>query len=306
MRRLTNFNDLETARKLNEVLYARDIKSEVRNNADGSYSIWIHSDDQMNKARSVFESFEHDPDKAEYERLVKTAQAKRKEQASHEKRSRHRTVDVRTTWRTTTSRGPLTIALIIISIGVALLTELGERNDLVRFLTISDYAVAGNMFRHFGLGSIASGEIWRIFTPTLLHFSFIHIFFNMWWLFDLGSAIENRRSSFHLGLLVVVISGVSNLSQFIISKNPMFGGMSGVVYGLLGYIWMLGKFNPSAGLYVPKPIVTFMLLLLVLGFSGIFDLFGVRIANIVHLAGLAVGALWGYLESGDLKRRMRK
>jgi len=306
MRRLTNFDNLETARKLNEVLYAQDIKSEVRDNADGSFSIWIHSDDQLDKAHSVFDSFKQDPNNTEYERLAKAAQAKRREQASREKRSRHRTVDVRTTWRTTTTKGPLTIALIIISIGVALLTELGERNDLVRFLTISDYAVAGSMPRHFGLGSIASGEIWRIFTPALLHFSFIHIFFNMWWLFDLGSAIENRRSSLHLGLLILVISGVSNLAQFIISKNPLFGGMSGVVYGLLGYIWMLGKFNPSAGLFVPKPIVTFMLLWLVLGFSGFFGLFGVGIANIVHLAGLVVGALWGYLESGDLKRRMRK
>jgi membrane associated rhomboid family serine protease len=43
-----------------------------------------------------------------------------------------------------------------------------------------------------------------------------------------------------------------------------------------------------------------------LGFSGFFGMFGVGVANIVHLAGLLVGALWGYLESGDLKRRMPK
>lgn len=306
MRKLTNFDDLETARKLNEVLYAQEIKSEVRNNADGNFSIWVYSDDQLDKAHSIFESFKQNPDNAEYERLAKSAHAKRKQRERLEKQSRHRTVDVRTKWRTTTTKGPLTITLIIISIGVALLTELGERSDIVRYLTISDFAVAGNMLRHSGLGNIASGEIWRLFTPAFLHFSFIHIFFNMWWLFDLGSAIENRRSSWYLGLLILVISGVSNLAQFIITRNPLFGGMSGVVYGLLGYIWMLGKFNPSAGLYVPKPIVTFMLLWLVLGFSGFFGLFGVGIANIVHLAGLVVGALWGYLESGDLKRRMRK
>jgi GlpG protein len=311
MRRLTNFDTLETARRLNEVLFAQDIKSEVRDNADGSFSIWVHSDDQLDRAHSVLESFEHDPDSAKYERLVKTAQSKRREQASREKRSRHQTVDVRTNWWTTRSKGPLTIAIIIICIGIALITEFGERLDILRYLTITDFVVKGNIIGHSGLGSIQSGQIWRLFTPSFIHFSilnvgFLHLFFNMWWLFELGSAIENRRSSWHLGLLIVVISGVSNLAQFIISKNPLFGGMSGVVYGLLGYIWMLGKFNPSAGLFVPKPIVIFMLVFLVLGFSGFFGLFGVGIANIVHLAGLLVGALWGYLESGDIKRRMRK
>ncbi|MBN1653005.1 MAG: rhomboid family intramembrane serine protease [Deltaproteobacteria bacterium] len=306
MRRLTNFDTLETARKLQEVLYAQDVKSEVRDNNDGTFSIWIYSEDQIENAHAVCNSFKKDPKNVEYESLLKAAQNKRKEEAIREKQSRHKSVDVRTTWRASTAKGPLTLTLAIICVGIALITEMGERNDLIRYLTISDYAIAGSFLRHAGLSNIASGEIWRLFTPALLHFSFIHIFFNIWWLFDLGSAIENRRGSWYLGLLILAISGVSNFAQFMVTKSPLFGGMSGVVYGLLGYIWMLGKFKPSAGLFVPRPIVIFMLVWLVLGFTGFFGLFGVGIANIVHLAGLAVGALWGYLESGDLMRRVKR
>jgi GlpG protein len=306
MRKLANFDTVETAQKLNEILYAHEVDGEVRGNEDGSFSIWIHSEDQLEKARAIFDSFRENPLQPEYRQLIGQAQIKRKEKATQEKQLRRKNADVRLTWRATTSRGPLTITVIIICVGIAAITELGDKAGIIRYLTITDFVTSGGLMRHLGWASIESGQVWRLFTPALLHFSFIHIFFNMWWLYDLGSAIENRKSSWYLGLLILVVAGISNVAQFMASPNPLFGGMSGVVYGLLGYIWMIGKFKPSVGLFAPKPIVTFMLAWLALGFTGFFGLFGVGIANVVHLAGLIAGALWGYLESGDFKRRMRR
>ena len=45
--------------------------------------------------------------------------------------------------------------------------------------------------------------------------------------------------------LVLVIAALSNLGQYFVS-GPNFCGISGVVYGLFGYIWMKGRFDPAS------------------------------------------------------------
>jgi len=69
--------------------------------------------------------------------------------------------------------------------------------------------------------------------------------------------------------------------------------MSGVVYGLLGYIWIRGKFDPASGLYLHSSTVVMMLLWLVAGFTGWLG----PIANGAHLGGLVMGMAWGWLSS---------
>jgi GlpG protein len=105
--------------------------------------------------------------------------------------------------------------------------------------------------------------------------------------------IEGRQSSTYLLVLVLVIAACSNLAQFYFGHAPNFGGMSGVVYGLLGYIWIRGKFDPASGLFLHPSTVTMMLIWLVACFSGILG----PIANYAHLVGLLMGAAWGYLAS---------
>ena len=69
--------------------------------------------------------------------------------------------------------------------------------------------------------------------------------------------------------------------------------MSGVVYGLLGYVWMKGKFDPSSGLFVHPQTVTMMLIWLVLCMTPVIP----HIANTAHAVGLAVGVATGFLSS---------
>ncbi|HWI58437.1 MAG TPA: rhomboid family intramembrane serine protease [Bacillota bacterium] len=69
--------------------------------------------------------------------------------------------------------------------------------------------------------------------------------------------------------------------------------MSGVVYGLLGYIWMRSKFDAGSGLFLHSSTVTMMLIWLVACYTGLLG----PIANTAHTVGLLLGMGWGYLSS---------
>lgn len=179
---------------------------------------------------------------------------------------------------------PVTGALIVISVVVALVSRLGADKAVLAPLYIADpYS--------YGFQSILSGQVWRLITPIFIHFGVLHILFNMMWLWDLGRVIELRKGRLFLLGFVLVVGIASNLAQFILSGSPYFGGMSGVVYGLLGYIWIHGRVNPRFGVTLHKPVVVMMLAWFALCWLGIFG----PIANWAHTFGLGAGIALGGL-----------
>ena len=68
-----------------------------------------------------------------------------------------------------------------------------------------------------------------------------------------------------------------------------FGGMSGVVYALFGYVWMKGRYEPEQGMILHPSTVQTMLLWLVLCMTGFLG----NIANAAHVVGLVAGILFG-------------
>lgn len=139
------------------------------------------------------------------------------------------------------------------------------------------------------------GEWWRLLTPALLHFSFLHIAFNLLWWWELGGMVERAQSASRLVALALVIALVSNAAQFL-AYGPQFGGLSAVIYGLVGYLWLYPFADPGAPFRLRPGIVVFLLAWLAIGYSGLLDaLFGVRMSNHGHLAGLLAGAGLGLL-----------
>ena len=178
----------------------------------------------------------------------------------------------------------LTAILIALSLTVAVLSKFGSDYQFLHFLFISEYRQ--------GLTEISEGQLWRLFTPIIIHFGILHIAFNMIWLYQLGSAIEQRQSIKRMAILVIVTSLLSNLAQYFWS-GPSFGGMSGVVYGLLAYIWVQGKYNPRAGLGLEQNIAIMMLIWFVICWMGLVG----NIANMAHTIGLVCGAILGLFYS---------
>ena len=140
------------------------------------------------------------------------------------------------------------------------------------------------------LPEVMEGQVWRLITPIFLHFGFFHIIFNMFWLHDLGSLIENRRGTGHFVAFILLAAIISNIAQYCVS-GPNFGGMSGVVYALFGYVWMKGKFDPGDGIEMNPTTVIIMLGWFVLCFTGMF---GSMWPTGLTPQDLAVGTLWGY------------
>lgn len=134
-------------------------------------------------------------------------------------------------------------------------------------------------------------EPYRLLGPALYHFSWLHIIFNTMWWWQLGGAIEHQQSKMHLVNVFLLSAIVSNLGQFFVS-GANFGGLSGVVYGLVGYTWFMGWLAPEKGLSISRPILGFLLFWLLLGFTNILP---VNIANTAHLLGLLSGCALAYL-----------
>lgn len=178
---------------------------------------------------------------------------------------------------TSKDRPLLTIALLVVSVFVSLYSNFGAQLDPIRGWFITEYLNAG-------LPEIRSGQVWRLISPIFLHFAWFHLAFNGIWMWQLGSIIERRLGPWDLALLVLTIGVGSNVAQFL-STGPLFGGLSGVVYGLLGYFWVQGRINPRFGLVLNNAVAYIMLGWFVLCWVGVIP----NVANWAHTAGLALG-----------------
>jgi GlpG protein len=176
---------------------------------------------------------------------------------------------------------PVTLGLIGISILVYLLM-MWNQEMIMRSLMISQY------YRP-SLPEIRDGEVWRILTPAFLHFGIFHVVFNLMWTWELGRLIESRQGSVLLLILFVISDLVANLAQYLVD-GPVFGGMSGVVYALFGYVWIQGLTNPRFGVRLNPPVVYLLLGWFIICWTGILEkLFGLGVANTAHTAGLVAG-----------------
>lgn len=185
---------------------------------------------------------------------------------------------------------PVTMALIVLSLGLTLLSAFGDDLGWLHWFTFVDFNFQGQQLLSQSLDTLlAGGEYWRLVTPIFLHFSLLHLVFNLLWTWELGRRIELMQPRWLL-LCLVLLTGVgSNIGQYWVT-GPLFGGLSGVIFGLIGYIWLWDRLNPDRNFGLPPSLMTFMLIWLVLGASGALEAMGFgSIANMAHLVGLLCG-----------------
>lgn len=188
---------------------------------------------------------------------------------------------------------PVIASLLLLSMVGTAIVEWGF--PLIHWFTFQDLSIVGDSIQFDTAdNAMANGEYWRLVTPIFLHFGLFHIAFNGLWLWELGRRIEPLTGSLQMTVSVLLMAIASNLGQYLWSGPSLFGGMSGVVYGLLGYIWVRHKIAPRPILAIPKGLLGFMLFWLFLGMSGFIDFFMTgSIANAAHAIGLVTGMLLG-------------
>jgi len=281
-----------------DFLYVQGIHNQVEHEKDG-WAIWIHSEDEIGKAKDFLQSFLGNPNDPKFHKHSQQAAEIKEKERQEDQAARKRTFDRTTLFKNTTpySIGPLTVLFVVVACAVTGFAWTNSDKSLYLSLLISEHRSE--------LREVMNGEVWRLFTPALLHggptlnpMGIMHLVFNMMWLIDLGSMIEARESSRKLFSLMLVIGVLSNLTQWKFGGGPNFVGMSGVVYGLLGYIWMRGKFDPTSGLSLHQQTVMMMMIWF---FACWFAIPG--IANYAHTGGLVVGMAWGIAASFLSKRR---
>lgn len=185
---------------------------------------------------------------------------------------------------------PVVFALILLSAVGLILVKTETNHFFVHYFKFTD--LIGPDYISLA-DSLAHGELWRLLTPIFLHFGIFHFLFNSLWMWDLGRRLEILQGKWGFLLFVVATGIVSNLTQYMWSGSSNFGGMSGVVYALVGFIAVRQRLNPHPLVAVSPALIGFMLVWLVLCMTGVVDYFiAGSVANAAHLGGLVAGAVY--------------
>ncbi|TBW59560.1 rhomboid family intramembrane serine protease [Marinobacter halodurans] len=214
--------------------------------------------------------------------------------AIHE--TNHSPVFVNGRWQPSPRHAPMVLAIIGLAALVSWFTGLGRdpSSAALMFVDPTRFVFDTLAQRLDALtASLSQGQIWRLLTPDLLHFSWSHIIFNAVMMWFLGSQVEWFDGKRRLGILVVVVSLLSNTLQFLVS-GPLFGGLSGVVYGILGYCWLSQQRRPR--FQFPPALIVVSLVWILIGFTPLTRILGLgSMANEAHLGGLVAGLIMAVL-----------
>lgn len=275
---LTVFSNPRAAQAFADYMATQNVAMDVRQQPQ-RVELWLLNDSDETKARRALEHFIHHPDDPRY--MAASWQSGSTNADIHYQRT-----PILSSLRQ--QAGPLTISVIAICIVVYLMMQLFGDRTLMAFLAYPE-----DSCQYF--------EVWRWVSHAFLHFSLLHILFNLVWWWFLGGQLEKRLGTGKLLEITLLSAVLSGYGQAVFSGN-MFGGLSGVVYALMGYCWLSGERAPERGVFMQRSLMAFAVVWLL---AGYFDMFGFSIANAAHVGGLAVGLMLAWWDTLPSKRRQR-
>jgi len=271
---------LQIDREVDLALFSRFLRQQgIRhriNEAGDQQELWVNIEAEVQLVQSYYTAFAH----GEMQLAAAPLQARQTSTAQNL---------LNAVWQV-----PVTFSLLLLTVllyPVTLGINEGDVSGWFQAMNFLQFSVTGDKVYFVDLPTtLASGEYWRLLTPMFLHFGVLHLVFNMLWFWEIGRRIERVNNGLLVVVLVLLSSLASNLLQYDMAGPGFFGGMSGVVFGLLGYSLIWSRLLPAQDMGLPNSIYLFMLGFLVVGFSGLFDLLGLgNLANWAHLGGLLGG-----------------
>jgi GlpG protein len=329
MRRIATLPDSQ-AERFADYLLTQGIATRL-DSEQGQTDVWVCDENQLTQARGELEAFQRDPDSSRYTAAAKQAATIRKAEANAEEAYRVRSAAFRNQMLRLGESPPmlLTWSLVLASglIFFAMHSGQEQYRNTTNVLRIDSHPEDERILQRFRpmlddrqrvvwlpthyLPDVAQGQVWRLWTPMLMHFTVGHLFMNMMALIYLGGALETRYGTGRFLLLILGLALVSNLAEYflgagwawiqgvpVLQTHSFFGGMSGVVYGLFGFLWYKSRYRPESGFSLPPLFVVISMAWFVLCWTGAFG----PIANVAHTAGLALGWLWAMLPERAFRR----
>jgi membrane associated rhomboid family serine protease len=137
-------------------------------------------------------------------------------------------------------------------------------------------------------GAVADGEIWRLWTVTLLHGSFLHLAFNMYALYLAGPIVERWYGSIRFLLIYLACAAAGSVSSFVFGGDIPSVGASGAIFGLFGLLLAAGRVHHPIDRQ-SRALVSQLGILILVNIAFGFAVTGID--NAAHLGGLVAG-LW--------------
>ena len=270
MKCITQFTNPRMAQAFVDYMATRGVRLHIEQQQH-SYELWLDDEDQLTLTENELSQFMRDPNHPRY-------QAASWQSGTTRLRMEYPRGQFLTNLRE--RAGPLTMSVMVICIAVFILMQIAGDETVLSWLSWPDGP--GQYF-----------QVWRWVSHIFLHFSLLHIVFNLLWWWYLGGAVEKRLGSGKLFVITVISALLSGWMQAKFS-GIWFGGLSGVVYALMGYCWLRGERDPQSGVYLERGLIVFSILWLVVGYYG---LFGMDIANMAHFTGLLVGLAMAFADT---------
>ena len=142
--------------------------------------------------------------------------------------------------------------------------------------------------------AVAAGEIWRLWTVTLLHdpSNLLHLLFNMYALYLAGPIVERLYGSTMTVVFYLVCALGGSLGSFGFGSAAPSVGASGAIFGLFGIVLIATRTHHPALDRTSRNFVTQLGTILLINI-----VFGIAAAgyidNFAHIGGFVTGALLG-------------
>ena len=144
--------------------------------------------------------------------------------------------------------------------------------------------------------AVADGELWRLVTSGFLHAGLLHLMFNGFALYVLGSMLEPAIGRLRFAIIFTVSLLAGSFGALLLQPRGLTVGASGAVFGLMGAAILIMR---NRGI---NPMESGLGLWLGLNLLITFTIPGISVGG--HLGGLAGGAL-AALVMFDLRDRVR-
>ncbi len=308
MRCLGQIDGRQAAESFVAYLLTREISTHIESidEASDRWEIWVRDEDELARAQTELVAFEANPEAPQYAEAISKATEILHEKEKARQQAARNVRRIQSSGRPSALGSgplpPLTLTLLVLSIAVSLLSSFGNPRrtnewgrtvvEQLSFVSTLDYVQSNRD----PAASLKRGQIWRAVTPIFIHLGMLHLAMNMFVLVSFGRMVERWLGTPRFALFVLLLAVGPNLLQGLspdwMQGSPMFGGISGVLYGLFGYVWIRSTINPNLGISIPFPMVVIFVGLIVIGLSGIVPNW--PYADLCHLGGLLIGCAMGF------------